>query len=137
MAPVRPACWGEAALTPLGASAARHGWTVGHAKVAVDTGGRITKLSLVDASRVPVADLDATPYPPAPAPSARPSRVDHGETGLPASWNPDFSMINVGGEAAAGVVAAADAATGTVSTADAAPPSFAPPYPTPTHRLPA
>ncbi|SDU79982.1 GTP-binding protein [Jiangella alkaliphila] len=132
-APVPPARWGEAALTHLGASAARHGWTVGHAKVAIDTGGRITKLSLVDAARRPVADLDASPYATA-APPAAGVRVP-----VTAVLNARIACRPHELDAAVtAAVAAADAATGTVSTADAGPPSsFAPSYPTPTHRLPA
>lgn len=133
-APVPPARWGEAALSHLGASAARHGWTVGHAKVAIDTGGRITKLSLVDAARPPVADLDAIPYAAAAGPAGIPAAA-----AVTAVLNARIACRPDQLDAAVtAAIAAADAATGTVSTAAAGPPSsFAPSYPTPTHRLPA
>lgn len=129
-APVPPVRWGEAALTHLGAAAARQGWTVGHAKVAIEAGGRITKLSLVDAAHPPVADLDASPYATAAGPVGTP---------MTAVFNARIACrpheLNAVITAA---VAAADLSTSTVSTAAAGPPaSFAPSYPTPTHRLPA
>ncbi|RIQ13700.1 hypothetical protein DY240_25415, partial [Jiangella rhizosphaerae] len=124
--PVPPARWGEAALAHLGAAAAQRGWTVGHAKVAIGAGGGITKLSLVDAARPPVRDLDAS------APLL-------GGTPVTAVLNARIACrpdeLDAAVEAA---VAAADVAAGTVSTAATGPPaSFAPSYPAPTHRLPA
>ncbi|TDD66269.1 hypothetical protein E1262_22595 [Jiangella aurantiaca] len=127
-APVAPARWGEAALAHLGAAAARYGWTIGHAKVAIDTGGRLTKLSLVDPARRPVADLDASPHAARPAGSPMTAVLNARIACRP-------HELDAAVEAA---VTAADVATGTVSTAATGPPaSFAPSYPTPTHRLPA
>ncbi|WP_035812316.1 GTP-binding protein [Jiangella gansuensis] len=124
--PVPPARWGAAALTHLRTAAARNGWTIGHAKVAIEAGGRLTKLSLVDAARPPVTDLDAAP-------------------GSTTTAGPATAVVNARiacrpqdlDEAVLAAVAAADGVTGTVSTPHAGPPaSFAPTYPTPTHRIP-
>lgn len=113
--------WAMALLDHISLVAAGNAWTIGHAKIAVNTPDGLTKLSLTAAGAAPTVDTAAT----APITAATAS--------LNARIACEPDQMDALAEAA---VAAADAATGATSLCVPQPQvSFKPGYPRPVHRI--
>jgi G3E family GTPase len=114
-----PAAWATAALKHLATAAEAAAAEIGHAKLTVDTGGRLTKMSITGSGIVPSVDL------------AVDGPVDHATVTLNARVACEPAALD---EAVADAVAHADMVTRAQSRAADAH-SFKPGYPTPVHRL--
>lgn len=116
-----PELWAHTALSALSETASGNGWTVGHAKISVQTAAGLTKLSLTAAGDALVVDAIAGE----PAESAK-ANINARIACEPETMD----------AAAAAAVAAADAAAGSSSVpAAAASIAFKPGYPRPVHRI--
>jgi Ni2+-binding GTPase involved in maturation of urease and hydrogenase len=117
-----PVRWGVAALEHLGKAAVSAEWVVGHAKLAIEADGELTKMSITSSGTTPSVDAHASR-----------ETVLHGTAYLNARIACEPHEMD---EAAAAAVKAADAAAAVVSesiTGEGG--SFKPGYPTPTHRI--
>jgi len=113
--------WAVALMRHLSRVAAQRDWTIGHAKVAIDGSGELTKLSLTAAGAAPTVDV------------ATEAVVTTATVNLNARVACEPSEMDAVAEAA---VAVADAAAGCASSSDAQPQvSFKPGYPRPVHRI--
>jgi G3E family GTPase len=114
-----PAVWAETALTKL-ADLVGDPASIGHAKIIVETGSGLTKMSLTGTGSEPSTDLsEQTP-------------AQAGTAFVNARVACDPSMLD---QATLDAVADADRAAGAVSATMAGAVSFKPGYPTPVHRL--
>jgi len=113
--------WAMGLLRHLSSAAAEHDWTIGHAKVAVDGSGELTKLSLTAAGAKPTTDMAAR----APVATAT------------ANLNARIACdpADMDGLAEAAVAAADEAAGCTSHTEPQGQISFKPGYPRPVHRI--
>jgi Ni2+-binding GTPase involved in maturation of urease and hydrogenase len=117
-----PERWGVAALEQLARDAAAAEWVVGHAKLAIEADGELTKMSITRGGATPSVDV--------PGPS---EDVLHGTAYLNARIACEPDEMDA---AAAAAVRSADAAAGVSSEPiDGEGGSFKPGYPTPTHRI--